>query len=327
LPPIALTNATLLANLRSGEIGTYAQNVQSLFPYPALGFSFFPNPYLLYAQELSNQSSANYHAMQLEISKRTRSGFQFQANYSFSKALTDSNALRAIDAQVDNAAPKLEKARADYDLTHSFKFNHYVPVPLGKGHRITTKYTAINRIIEDWGIAGFGVIQTGSPVSVLSARGTVNRGARSANNTVDTSANIDQLHTATGLFMTGNGPYWIDPSHIGPDTRGVGADGSPAFAGQLFFNPQPGTQGGMQKRMLDGPGFWNYNMSIVKKVNITERLNVELHADMFNLFNHANFFLNDQNVNNTGFGRITAQNYSNDGVGPRVMQFGLYCRF
>jgi hypothetical protein len=37
----------------------------------------------------------------------------------------------------------------------------------------------------------------------------------------------------------------------------------------------------------------NDNMSMVKKVNITERLNIELHADMFNLFNHANFFLND----------------------------------
>ena len=32
-------------------------------------------------------------------------------------------------------------------------------------------------------------------------------------------------------------------------------------------------------------------------------------------------------VNNAGFGRITSQNYSNDGVGPRVIQFGLYYRF
>jgi hypothetical protein len=327
LPSAALTNATLLANLRSGEMGTYAQNLQSLYPYPALGFSFFPNPYLLYAEELSNLSSANYHALQLEVTKRSRNGMQFQASYSFSKALTDSNALRGLDPQIDNASPKVEKARADYDLTHSFKFNHYTPLPLGNGHRITSRYNAINRVIEGWGVAGFGVIQTGSPVSVLSARGTLNRTSRSTTNTVDTTANIDQLHAATGLIMTGNGPYWLDPSHIGPDTRGVAADGSPAFAGQIFFNPQPGTQGSMQKRMLDGPGFWNYNLSIVKRVNLTERLNVELHADMFNLFNHANFFLNDQNVNNTGFGRITSQNYSNDGVGPRVMQFGLYCRF
>jgi len=317
----------LLGYLRSGEAGTYAQTLQSQFPYPNLGFSFFPNPYLLYAQELSNLSTANYHAMQLEVSKRSRNGFQFQANYSFSKALTDSNALRGLDAQVDNAAPRLEKARADYDLTHAFKFNHYIPVPLGRGHRLNSRYNLVNHIIDGWGLGGFGVIQTGSPVSVLSARGTLNRGARSANNSVDTNATLDQLHAATGLFMTGNGPYWIDPSHIGPDTRAVAADGSPAFAGQLFFNPQPGTQGSLQKRSLDGPGFWNYNLSIIKKVTLTERLNVELHGDMFNLFNHANFYLSDQNINNTAFGKITSQNYSNDGVGPRVMQFGLYMRF
>jgi hypothetical protein len=326
-PSYAVTNTTMLGYIRTGEIGTYAQTLQSNFPFPALGMTFFPNPYLLYAQELSNLSTANYHSMQYEVTKRTRSGMQFQTSYSFSKALTDSNAFRGLDPLVDNAAPKLEKGRADYDLTHSFKFNHFVPLPFGKGHRLGTKYKVINRIIEDWGISGFGVIQSGSPVSVLSARGTINRGARSTNNTVDTNANLDTLHAATGLFMTGNGPYWIDPSHIGPDTRGVAADGSAPFAGQLFFNPQPGTQGSLQKRLLDGPGFWNYNMSVVKKVQIYERFSVELHADMFNLFNHANFYLSDQNINGTGFGRITSQNYSNDGVGPRVMQFGLYCRF
>ena len=327
LPALALTNSTLLTNIRQGEVGTYAQNIQSLYPYPTLGYSFFPNPYALYTQLLSNLSTSNYHAMQLEVRKSTRGGMQFQANYSFSKALTDSNAFRGIDAQVDNANPRAERARADYDLTHAFKFNHMIPLPFGKGHRLGTNSTVVNHIIDNWSLAGFGLIQTGSPVSVLSARGTLNRGARSANNTVDTNANISQLHEATGLFMTGNGPYWIDPSHIGSDTRGVAADGSAPFTGQLFFNPQPGTQGSFQKRSLDGPGFWNYNLSIVKRVSFKERYSVELHADMFNVFNHTNFYLSDQNINSTGFGRITSQNYSNDGVGPRVLQFGLYTRF
>jgi hypothetical protein len=107
----------------------------------------------------------------------------------------------------------------------------------------------------------------------------------------------------------------------------VAADGSAPFTGQVFFNPQPGTLGGLQKRALDGPGYWNYNFGVVKSMKITERHNLEFHGDFFNIFNHPNFFLNDQNVNTASFGKITSQNSSNDGVGPRQMQFGLYYRF
>jgi hypothetical protein len=301
--------------------------VQSLNPYPALGFSFFPNPYLLYATMMTNLSTANYHSAQLEVRKRTRSGFQFQANYTFGKALTDSNAFRALDPLVDNASPRVERARADYDLTQTFKFNHYIPLPVGTGHRLHSSVPVLKQVLDGWGLSGFGVIQTGSPVSILSARGTINRAARSGLNTVDTNATLAQLHSITGLFMTGNGPFWVNPANIGPDTRGVAADGSQPFQGQVFFNPQPGTQGSLQKRPLDGPAFRNYNFAVVKNFHITERHSVELHADFFNFFNHANFYLSDQNVNGTGFGKITSQNYSNDGVGPRVMQFGLYYRF
>jgi hypothetical protein len=50
-------------------------------------------------------------------------------------------------------------------------------------------------------------------------------------------------------------------------------------------------------------------------------------VDFYNLFNHPNFFINDQNVNNANFGKITSQFTSIDGVGPRLIQFGLYYKF
>ena len=325
LPAGSLAGTALIGTIQRGEIGTYAQTVQSNNPFPVT--NFFPNPYLLYAVMMTNQSTANYNGLQLEISKRTLKGFQFQANYTFSKALTDANLFRGLDPQVDNASPSVERARADYDLTHAFKFNHSIPLPIGTGHRFSSKNPVLKRILDGWTVGGFGVIQTGSPVSILSARGTINRGARSGLNTVDTNATLEQLHQATGLFMTGNGPYWLDPKHVGADTRGVAADGAAPFQGQLFFNPQPGTQGSLQKRALDGPKFRSYDLSVVKNFQLTEHHNLELHADFFNVFNHPNFYLGDHNVNNTGFGRITSQNYSNAGVGPRLMQFGLYYRF
>ncbi len=325
----SLTNASYAALLRSGEAAELAKTYQGAGILPNIpGFSFFPNPYLLYASLMTNISNSSYNGLQLEIRKRTRSGFQFQANYTFSKALTDSDGLRGLDAQLDNASPRVERSRADFDQTHAFKVNHFVPLPLGNGHRISTSNRFAQRLIDGWGVSGFLSVYSGSPVSVLSARGTLNRLGRAAWNTVDSTADLSKLKEMTGLFMTGNGPYWLNPSAINPDTTtGVAADGASPFAGQLFFNPQPGKLGSLQRRLLDGPGYWNYNMALVKSTKIRERHLLELHADFFNVFNHPNFYLGDQNVNSASFGKIGSQNVSNDGVGPRVMQFGLYYRF
>ena len=51
----------------------------------------------------------------------------------------------------------------------------------------------VNKISEGWGLAGFLVLQSGNPVSILSARGTLNRGARSGQNTVDVIATRDHI--------------------------------------------------------------------------------------------------------------------------------------
>lgn len=324
-----LTNATVAAYLRTGEAAELARVYQANSLLPSIpNFSFFPNPYLLYSSMMNNISNSSYNGLQLEIRKRTRAGFQFQANYTFSKALTDSNSFRGIDAQLDNASGRLERARADFDQTHAFKLNHFIPIPIGSGHRVSSSNRLVRRLLDGWGLSGFLSIYSGSPVSVLSSRGTLNRFARSGWNTVDTTADLSQLKELTGLFMTPNGPYWINPSAVSPDnTAGAAADGAAPFAGQVFYNPQPGKLGSLQRRLLDGPGYWNYNGSVVKTTKIRERHLLEFHADFFNVFNHANFYLGDQNVNSSSFGKIGTQNYSNDGVGPRVMQFGLYYRF
>jgi hypothetical protein len=327
LHPQALTNATLQTNIRTGEVGTYAQNIQSLRPYPGLGFSFFNNPYTLYALVMTNLSNSSYHSGQFEVRRRLRNGMQFQANYTFGKVLTDALALRGLDPQLDNANKGVERARADFDLTHAFKINHFIPLPFGKGQKWQFGNAVLNKITEGWGLAGFAVIQSGSPVSILSARGTLNRGARSGQNTVDTNMTLDQLKEITGVYRAGNGVYWLNPANINSNTQGVSPDGTAPFAGQVFFNPQPGSLGGLQRRSLNGPNFWNYNASVSKSMRFSERHQVELHVDAFNVFNHANFFINDQNVNLNNFGRIAGQNYANDGVGPRLIQYGLIYRF
>lgn len=325
-----LTNSSIRSTIQQGAVGTLAQTYQSnlWFPYP--GFSYFPNPLTLVAGMQTNYSNSTYNSGQFEISKRTSSGMQLQANYTFSKAITDAFGQRGLDMQLDNNNPKIEKARANFDQTHSFKINHYIPLPFGKGQRFMSSSAGfVNRLVSGWGLSGFAALDSGNPLSIYTGGlGTLNRGARSTYNTANTTLTAGQLQALMGVHMTGNGPYLFDPSIINPSTgQGTNAFGSPAYTGQVFFNPGPGTIGALQRRDLNAPWYMNYNFSVSKSTKITERQSIELHANFFNIFNHPNFYASDQNINSTTFGKITSQFYSMDGIGPRALNFGLVYKF
>lgn len=323
-----LTNATYSNLFVTGELGTLAQFYQTNGILPN-NFNFFTNPLLLYASLLTNLANATYNGLQVEVRKRTHNGMQFQANYTFSKNLSNASATRGLEPQLDNPNPGIEKARAPFDLTHAFKLNHYFPLPFGPGQKYNSDNALMQRIIGGWGASGFLVIQSGPPVSILSDRGTLNRGARSAGlNTVDTSLTLSELKNITGLYKTGDGVFFIDPKYINPTTgAGVAPDTSAPFPNQVFFNPQPGSVGSLQRRILSGPGLWDYDFSLQKDTRITERQTLQFRADFFNIFNHPNFFTDDQFVNSATFGRITDTLGTGNGVGPRVMQFSLLYRF
>jgi hypothetical protein len=330
LPASVLSSSTNRTNILQGQIGTLAQTLQSNLQFPYAGFSYFPNPLSLVDGLETNFSNSTYNSAQFEVRKRTHSGMQFQANYTFGKALTDAFGQRGLDMLLDNNNPKIEKARANFNQTHSIKINHYIPLPFGSGARyLATSHGVLKRIVSGWGLAGFLALDSGNPMSMYTGgRGTLNRGARSTYNTANTFLTLSQLKADTGLFMTGNGPYFFNPSIINPNTgTGTNADGSPTYSGQVFYNPTAGTVGTLQRRNLDSLWYRNYNFSLSKETTIKEGHTLELHANFFNVFNHTNFYASDQNINSTTFGKITSQFYSIDGIGPRAIQFGLVYKF
>jgi hypothetical protein len=153
----------------------------------------------------------------------------------------------------------------------------------------------------------------------------LNRESRSVFNTADLVSGAS-LNNAVGFYMTGNGPYFVNPSILGPDGRAVAADGSPNFTGQVFYNPGAGEIGTLQRRMFNGPWTFDMDAGIQKLTHITERNTIEFRMEAGNVFNHPSFtVLDPQNINSTTFGQIT--NTFSTTSGRREVQFGLYYRF
>jgi hypothetical protein len=252
-----------------------------------------------------------------------RSGLSFEANYTFSKVLSDADGdvQSRLQHFLDINNPGIERSRANFDLTHMIKADGFYELPFGKGHQL--HYRPLDRVIGGWIFGSTMTWQSGAPFSILSGRGTLNRESRSYYNGADTILGGAQLANVVKFQMTGNGPMMISPSAINSsDGTGVNTDGEPAFQGQVFFNPGAGTLGGLQRRMFDGPWTFDIDMRLKKTVNITETKKVELLMDAFNALNHPTFWSGDQNINATTFGVVSSM-FST----PRIVQFGLHYTF
>lgn len=315
-----LTNPTILNLIAQGQVGELARIYvvnRDLFLEPGvfgseLGPEFFlrANPNTYVADYIGNGSYSDYNALQAEIRRRLRGGLYFQANYTYGKSFSDyeggqTNFSGLLDLGSTNA---VEKQRIADDITHVFKANAVYELPFGRGKRFFDQGGVFGKIVGGWSFNPILRWQSGEPISIVSARGTLNRAGRSGKNTVVTSLSTSELQSKTGLFRDSQGrPIIFDPSLIGADGRANT---------QLFQNPQSGTLGTLQLTPVSGPGRFDFDAGFIKRTSITESVNVEFRFEAFNLLNKTNFNVGQvQNINNTTFGRITAT------FAPRVLQF------
>jgi hypothetical protein len=315
------TSATIRNYIQTGQPGDLADYYQTRRMNGPI--AFYRNPNLQGANYLTNYSNSTYNAAQFEV-RKNMGDLQFQANYTFSKALSDAAGTdqSRFEPFMDINNAKLEKSRSPFDLTHVAKVNGFYRLPLGRNHKVNAP--GLGRVLTGWSMSGILTWQSGIPLSILSTRATLNRsGSRSAQNTADTNLNKDALDGLLGVRMTGNGPYYIAASAINPmDGRGFAPDGQPGFAGQSFFQPQAGTLGVLQRRILSGPATINLDAGLQKTTQITERQSVEFRIEASNVLNHPSWYIDDQTLSSSQFGRITTTFY-----GSRVVQAGMYYRF
>jgi hypothetical protein len=321
----SLTNSTVVNNIRTGAVAELASFYQAR-PSVYGPLNFYPNTLAQNVYSLANLSNSTYNALQVDFRKHTRNGIYAQFNYQYSKSLGDGSGdvQTRLEPLMDNNNLRLERSREPWDLTHLFKANFAVDLPFGKGKHFATG-RALDYVVGGWNLSGVLTSESGTPYSILSARGTFNRAGRSTLNGANTSLTGGQLDAITGLFMTGTGPMFISPGAINTDGRGAATDGAQPFSGQVFFNPAPGTIGALQRRQFNGPWNTGYDMAATKTLHITERHYVQLRAEGFNIFNHPTFYVGNEStsatrfgINNTTFGRIASTFFT-----PRRMQLSL----
>jgi hypothetical protein len=322
----SLNNSTIVNLIRQGQVGELASTyvganrntfMNTSFPCvdspaqrPCPSFFLNGNPNAFQANYVGSSGWSNYHGLQAEIRRRFTDGWYYQVNYTWSKAFTNAEQAQAeFLPYLDNTVgDPLEKKRLNQDVQHVLKANAVYELPFGPGKRFFDKSGFAGKVLGGWQLSGIAQFRTGRPVSFISGRGTLNRSTRSGNNTPNTTLTLDELQSMVGLFhdpKTGL-PLLVDPKLI--DSQGKA---NPAF----FTHPAPGTLGHLSLTPVDGPGYWNVDTALIKRIKFKERLGLELRLEAFNVFNHTNFSVpNSLNIDDTDFGKI------NSTFDPRILQ-------
>jgi hypothetical protein len=87
-----------------------------------------------------------------------------------------------------------------------------------------------------------------------------------------------------------------------------------------FAQNPAGLWGDTPKGFLVGPGFWNFDASFSRNLNLSGGKRIELRVEAFNLFNHSNWANPTVQIGSTSLtnGRVT-----NTASDPRIMQFAV----
>lgn len=148
-----------------------------------------------------------------------------------------------------------------------------------------------NRFVEGWLLTVIVQAQSGSPFNIVTGNSTVNG-----------VANTVRPNVTAPITINGSVDNWFNTS---------------------VFVPVAGF-GNLGRNVVIGPRFDNTDFSIIKNTKLREGIHAQFRAEVFDLFNHANFGRPGNVVDTPAFGRITSTRFPTGESGSsRQLQLAL----
>lgn len=238
-------------------------------------------------RQQENTGSSSYNSLQTFLQKRLARGFTASAAYTWSKALSNFD-VETSDLRVPFDS-SLDKSFANFDRRHVFVASYVYEFPWRRSQQ-----GALGRLLGGWQVSGITAIQSGAHANITGG----SRAASSPSNGY--GANLDLVGDWRAVPGGQSPDRWINPA---------------AFTGRT------GLIGSVPRNLIEMPATHNWNLSLMKRTNITEDVRLQFRAEIFNLFNHPNYRTVVTNFSASNFGALTETD------DPRVIQFGLKLLF
>jgi hypothetical protein len=256
--------------------------------------SAIPWPQYSYVYFASDRASANYNAFTARFQREFSGGFNFLANYTWSKAITNTMEGGAnTPLNQMGSCLACDRGLAAFNAPQRLTFASVWYFPLGRGKRFFQNASPFwDHVVGGWGIDGIATFQSGNPFTV-----------NAPNNTADPLTNFRANQLCNGrdklqnTDLRTNGLYWFNPT--------------------CFAAPQAGFFGDSGVNIITGPGVNNWDLAVEKDTPLREAIGLQFRAEFFNAWNHAQFMNPDNKVGDANLGQVYQARAA------RQIQFGL----
>lgn len=217
--------------------------------------------------EHTSGSNSIYNALWTTFTQKVAHGLQLNASYTWSHSIDDvSRNVAGVQVQNSNDI-FLSRGNSDFDARHRIVANAVYDLPFAHN----------SRLLGGWEVAPIVTWQTGNPINLVAFNSSSFAGIGSS----------ITLNASAPVVVSGNpfGQWIANPNVLSiPCTlHTVTPTSTPScLPGTLTF-------GNMGRNSVYGPGFTNVDLGLAKNTKITERLNLQIRADAFDLFNHPNY--------------------------------------
>ena len=278
-------------------------NLSTNKPMPGtLPFSQDRRPFPQFVNTSFSQSngSENYDAMSFEVNRKVASDITFQGHWTWAHKMSDF-------LNRENPYNPLHWNRDRYTPRHRASINAIWNLPFGRGKRFGADApAALNHVIGGWTLFYLAYFQTGSFFTPRYS-----------------GSDPSGTNTFSGL------PDRISDGNLSPSQRRA----DHWFDTAAFTAPPPGRFGNSGYNILEGPGLHVHNTSFSKKVNLTERVGLQLMLVVSNIFHLTNFNFPSTNISVPGGAGVISCTWACDPLfnlekaGPRRMEMRARIEF
>jgi hypothetical protein len=267
-----------------------------------------PFPQVLFLPTATDQSFGHYNDGTISVHKRA-SNFQFESSYTYTRNLSTVNGLTSgsADSFADETGrllsnyynPALDYGNVPFSRRHRFLTTFLYELPFGKGKAfLNNGGPVLDRIVGGFQLSGVLLFQSGPFMSITQNNDPSGTGLNLFDNSGGRADTVSGVSPYAGQSLN----QWINPAAFAVPNNNIGRFGD-SLSGAVV-----------------GPGTDAVSISLIKNINFTERLRLQIGAQVANLFNHPNYAApGNLNLSNPGFGQITSMQTA-EGAGPRQIQ-------
>jgi Carboxypeptidase regulatory-like domain/TonB-dependent Receptor Plug Domain len=272
---------------------------------PFAGYSYFDTKGTIF--------TSNYNALQIAVQHRSSHGLTVGAAYTFSKVLTTNSNDRGT-ANTDTYDLKMDYGPSSFNQPQTLMINYVYDLPFFKGQNgIEGKF------LGGWELSGITAALSGTSFSVVQPSDPY------ACPTLQSTGLCNPATTLAGQGLRGIGIGNPD-GHISARPNQIAPVQMTKSVAQWFstssFQVANGQFGNTGYGSLLGPGMQKWDMALAKNTKVAERINIQLRAEAFDVFNHPNFAGVDSNMGDgASFGTVNSDHE------PRILQLGAKVTF